>query len=385
MCWGFKMLCFSLSDADYYNDVIRTEKIDISRNWLFFDKIQPYNKQIENKNMAFIEFITFMIFGCLGLGHLIPSNPNGQNNSILQSTTSKVIVIFFAAAVFFGWSYYQKTEEHWDFAKKVDTHEAYCKYAESYHYSFHFDEAELVCHPQNSVPVATTVIEASVKIEDPRTVRVVEAQHEIEEPRTVQVVEVQHPIEEPTSASIVEKVPAKTFAPSFNCAKASINSELLICSNEELAKADVNLARIYRFTMSNTIYKETLKTTQKNWLKNIRDVCTDIKCMLDVYNTRINELSNYQITTLDSAPSFDCTKASTSSEYLICSNKELAYIDVKLAKVYKLSLENSINKEEIKKTQKNWLRNVRDSCRDATCMLDAYNSRIDYLSSYSSN
>ncbi len=81
------------------------------------------------------------------------------------------------------------------------------------------------------------------------------------------------------------------WSPSFDCTKASSNAELLICSSEELATADVALAQVYEAVMSRTDDKQALKQEQLAWLKNERDVCTDEDTMLKVYQERIEQLS----------------------------------------------------------------------------------------------
>lgn len=80
-------------------------------------------------------------------------------------------------------------------------------------------------------------------------------------------------------------------SPSFDCAKASGDAELLICSNEKLAEADVALAQVYKAVMARTADKQALKQEQLAWLKNERDVCTDEDAMLKVYQERIEQLS----------------------------------------------------------------------------------------------
>lgn len=87
--------------------------------------------------------------------------------------------------------------------------------------------------------------------------------------------------------------------------------------------------------------------------------------------------SNEQMTF---TPSFDCAKASTGAERMICSNKDLAQADVQLAQVYKAALSISSNKAAFKKEQGTWIRNQRDACSDAAAMLQVYQDRISQLS-----
>jgi len=87
--------------------------------------------------------------------------------------------------------------------------------------------------------------------------------------------------------------PQISLTPSFDCRKASTSSERLICSNEELCKADVQLAKLYRAARKSATDKEVLKKEQISWLKNQRDVCLDVESMLQVYKDRIAQVSNY--------------------------------------------------------------------------------------------
>lgn len=83
------------------------------------------------------------------------------------------------------------------------------------------------------------------------------------------------------------------------------------------------------------------------------------------------------------APSFDCTKASTGLERLICSHQELAALDVELMRVYKQYLDTTKDKNGLKKEQSEWRKNERDACSTVDCVAKAYRSRIDDLESES--
>lgn len=82
-----------------------------------------------------------------------------------------------------------------------------------------------------------------------------------------------------------------TFSPSFDCAKASTGAERMICSNNELAQADVQLAQVYKAALSKSPDKAVLKKEQGAWIRNQRDACSDASAMLQVYQDRISQLS----------------------------------------------------------------------------------------------
>lgn len=81
------------------------------------------------------------------------------------------------------------------------------------------------------------------------------------------------------------------------------------------------------------------------------------------------------------SPSFDCAKASSGPERLICSNKELSEVDVQLAQIFRAAMNQTKDKASLKREQTQWIRNKRDACSDSTAMLKVYQDRIAQLSS----
>lgn len=79
------------------------------------------------------------------------------------------------------------------------------------------------------------------------------------------------------------------------------------------------------------------------------------------------------------APSFDCAKASSTSEKLICSDAELAGLDARLAEGYRRLLAMSDDPTGLKQEQVGWLKTTRNACSTADCMKSAYQTRIDDL------
>lgn len=75
------------------------------------------------------------------------------------------------------------------------------------------------------------------------------------------------------------------------------------------------------------------------------------------------------------SPSFDCAKAASDPERLICSDRGLAALDVSLAQNYKALS----NQPEQREAQATWLRDVRDGCGDLACMRAAYETRLAAL------
>lgn len=85
------------------------------------------------------------------------------------------------------------------------------------------------------------------------------------------------------------------------------------------------------------------------------------------------------------AASFDCAKAGTVQEKLICADRTLSSLDEKLAQSYQSAASESPKPEEIKKLQQQWLRNIRNKCTSKPCLVESYEKRIDELAVRQSN
>lgn len=75
-------------------------------------------------------------------------------------------------------------------------------------------------------------------------------------------------------------------------------------------------------------------------------------------------------------PSFDCGKASTSVEKLICSNAELGSLDGELSKAYREMLQRpAFDADAVRSEQRKWLLD-RGKCADVICLTDMYKKRL---------
>lgn len=81
---------------------------------------------------------------------------------------------------------------------------------------------------------------------------------------------------------------------------------------------------------------------------------------------------------LSCAASFDCTKAISATEKLICSDEKISALDEQMAASYKFGLEKATDKDAFKKTQVEWLKQQR-TCKDEVCLTKAYEARLDVL------
>lgn len=87
------------------------------------------------------------------------------------------------------------------------------------------------------------------------------------------------------------------------------------------------------------------------------------------------------------ATSFDCAKAASGVEKLICGSAKLSELDDALDKAYKEGRTNSSHDEakRLVSDQRQWLKESRNSCNDTACLEQAYLSRIKTIKSSSGN
>ncbi len=82
------------------------------------------------------------------------------------------------------------------------------------------------------------------------------------------------------------------------------------------------------------------------------------------------------------AASFDCGKAASPVEKMVCSDAQLSELDSLLAKAYKKVLADSPKTVgALKARQRTWLSEKRDKCQDADCLKKVYNDRLAELNS----
>jgi TM2 domain-containing membrane protein YozV/uncharacterized protein YecT (DUF1311 family) len=77
--------------------------------------------------------------------------------------------------------------------------------------------------------------------------------------------------------------------------------------------------------------------------------------------------------------SFDCAKAAAPIEKVICSSPESAAADKRMASAYAMATVNASDKDQLKSSQRQWLKEVRNQCRDSACLVAAYDGRIGAL------
>jgi uncharacterized protein len=81
------------------------------------------------------------------------------------------------------------------------------------------------------------------------------------------------------------------------------------------------------------------------------------------------------------SPAFDCAKASSDVEKMICGDSKLANLDNELSTGYKTVYGSAKPDDQarMKKEQNNWLKTVRNICKDKSCVVGAYEVRMHVL------
>jgi uncharacterized protein YecT (DUF1311 family) len=84
-------------------------------------------------------------------------------------------------------------------------------------------------------------------------------------------------------------------------------------------------------------------------------------------------------------PSFDCAKASSNVEHLICASPRLAMLDQNLAEAYEQLRSNGDNASGLKADQIAWRQKERDVCTTGECIESAYLTRTEDLEARNAN
>lgn len=81
------------------------------------------------------------------------------------------------------------------------------------------------------------------------------------------------------------------------------------------------------------------------------------------------------------ASGFDCAKASSQAEHLVCSNPELSALDSRMSEAYgrALGAVEAASKPRLVIEQRHWIRYVRDVCDTSDCLRSAYGQRVELL------
>jgi uncharacterized protein len=84
---------------------------------------------------------------------------------------------------------------------------------------------------------------------------------------------------------------SSAFGASFNCTKSATTIEKLICNNQELSQLDDKVNKLYHDNLAKTENKPYLTQDQRRWLGMQRNICKDVNCLKQAYESRITALS----------------------------------------------------------------------------------------------
>jgi uncharacterized protein len=88
-------------------------------------------------------------------------------------------------------------------------------------------------------------------------------------------------------------VTVRKYEASFDCRKATIKAEKLICENRILIKYDLEIHNIYKSLLDNQPFNvDFIRKTQRSWIANDRNACETVQCLEGVMKDRIIRLNN---------------------------------------------------------------------------------------------
>jgi len=80
-----------------------------------------------------------------------------------------------------------------------------------------------------------------------------------------------------------------------DCGKAKkTNIEMLLCSNDKVARADNLMALAFRDAFRRSEDPDALLADQQRWTQNVRDACKDIPCLMRVFEDRASDLQTWR-------------------------------------------------------------------------------------------
>ena len=79
-------------------------------------------------------------------------------------------------------------------------------------------------------------------------------------------------------------------AASFDCKEAGTNIEKLICDDATLSKLDEEVAKEYQVNLEQSYDQRKTVKDQRQWLKEVRNVCQDAECVRNALNLRVRRL-----------------------------------------------------------------------------------------------
>lgn len=82
----------------------------------------------------------------------------------------------------------------------------------------------------------------------------------------------------------------KASAASYDCTKAKTTVEKTICLSPQLSRFDEVMASIYKTAIATDVDNTSLRQTQRDWQRLVRNQCSTEACLVSVYEHRIDQL-----------------------------------------------------------------------------------------------
>ena len=176
----------------------------------------------------------------------------------------------------------------------------------------------------------------------------------------------------PTCCFVLAGIAINASAASFDCTRAEQPAEKLVCADKGLNTLDSVLARMYAKRQEVVVDPAITVADQKAWLHDVRDKCTDIKCLRSAYGKRIARFNKENA-------SFDCEKASTAAQKLICREPILREADLGVGKAFRAVRLSTPDPHRLDVEHTSWTQDVRDRCTNEACLSKALATRANGL------
>ena len=79
-------------------------------------------------------------------------------------------------------------------------------------------------------------------------------------------------------------------AASFDCGKATLQVERLVCADERLSALDGHVSALFGRALHSSAEPDELRAAQRRWLRQVRDLCAEKACLERSYRSRRTEL-----------------------------------------------------------------------------------------------
>ena len=78
--------------------------------------------------------------------------------------------------------------------------------------------------------------------------------------------------------------------PSFDCTRALVAVEKMICADAELARLDKHLTFVHKQLLASSPNADAVRAAQQRWLSDVRNRCADVPCLTAAYSRRLREM-----------------------------------------------------------------------------------------------